>query len=205
MKEFKSLRNRIERNHKRDLRAAINSFKSAEGLKNGLMRYGKRYKGSEDIQRIKLVKYVTKSKERDLNSQLLYISEIEQSGDFKGSFYITLDWKKSYTWGKNPISSTSAGYISPVVSGCGYCKASTATAYSLNSNKSLLKLLCSKKNNRINSKNHDLLGYGSGYGIIPRFEGSVGVNCHEDIISGLGLTMRRISSSKTSDVYEVSK
>ena len=81
----------------------------------------------------------------------------------------------------------------------------TAIFEALNSNKSILKLLYEKKNNNIDKSNHELLGYGSGYGIIPAFEGGVGVSSHQRIIEGIGLKMQTITSTKNTDVFLITK
>jgi hypothetical protein len=41
--------------------------------------------------------------------------------------YITVEWNKSKTWGSNPVISSHAGKMTNI-SGCGYCKLSTALA-----------------------------------------------------------------------------
>jgi len=53
--------------------------------------------------------------------------------------------------------------------------------------------------------NVSLFGYGSGYGVLPKFDGGVGVSCHQGIMEKLGLHMETITSTKTTDVYMIRK
>ena len=87
----------------------------------------------------------------------------------------------------------------------------------------LLKLLYLKKENALRNPkteytgingdkgtaqsqiNQEVLGYGAGYGIIPYFEGGVGVSSHERIIKGLNLKFDTITSTPHTDVYMISK
>ena len=56
-----------------------------------------------------------------------------------------------------------------------------------------------------NGINRAKLGYGSGYGILPHFEGGVGVSSHERILNNIGLTLDHISDTKSTDVYIIRK
>ena len=50
-----------------------------------------------------------------------------------------------------------------------------------------------------------ILGYGSGYSILPYFEGGVGVSCFETIFSRCGYRFRLVASGKRFDAYTVSR
>lgn len=171
----------------------------------------------------KLAEYCTRSKtkykhpeksiprkfKRDMDKEIVEvkakIKEISEAPDFAGEFIITVEWIRSRTWGANPRAYTNKGFESSSIGGCGYDKLSTATAQALNSNKSILKMMYAKKNENISIRNHELLGYGSGYGILPSFEGGVGTRSHIRIIEGLGLKMETITSTKNTDVFLIKK
>ena len=127
------------------------------------------------------------------------------------SLTINVEWKKSSMWGSNPTAEAYVNGIGRVssgsISGCGYDKNSTAVANVLNQVPQFKKLLCELKNkpNNYKRKNNDVFGYGSGYGIIPSFEGGVGVSCYNAIFNKIGYEFKTISSGKTFDVYQVSK
>ena len=59
------------------------------------------------------------------------------------------------------------------------------------------------KNKKCNTKkhNHDVFGYGAGYGILPYFEGGVGTSSYYDIFNKLKMKFKRVSGAKSFDVY----
>jgi len=152
-----------------------------------------------------LIKKIIKQAEAEKESKKNKILEIENTPDFSGEFIVTVEWKRSRMWGSNPKSYTNYGFKSSSIGGCGYDKLSTAVAQALNSNKSLLKLLYEKKNDNLHEKNGDLLGYGSGYGLLPNFEDGVGTGSHERILKNMGLEMRSITSTNNTDVFLIRK
>lgn len=186
-------------------------IETEDGFKRISSWYGKTYTKNSQI---KLSKFLDKRKNKELEEIETKISSIETTPEFKENFVITLEWVRSSTWGLKPKVSTNTGFEYKGISGCGYDKQSTATAQALNSNLSILKLLYQKKEDALNSTqetdiknglNRKILGYGSGYSILPYFEGGVGVNSHEYILNSVGLNMDHISDTKTTDVYIVSK
>lgn len=121
---------------------------------------------------------------------------------------INVEWKRSQMWGMNPNAEAYINGIGHVssgsISGCGYDKQSTAVAKVLNQVPQLIKKLYELKENNVETKNHDLFGYGSGYGVLPSFEGGVGVSCYYKIFDSIGYEFKTISNGKTFDVYQIS-
>jgi hypothetical protein len=162
--------------------------------------------------------YVTKRHVKQqtiaLNEKLAKVSDIANSGDLK-DIKIQVEWKRSAMWGSNPNAELWMGFknsadnydskhfTSGSIGGCGYDKLSTAVANVLNQCKPLLKALYEFKDANIETKNHDLFGYGSGYGLLPQFEGGVGVSCYNDIFNKIGFEFKSVASGKTFDVFEV--
>jgi hypothetical protein len=173
-------------------------------------------------------KQVFKSIERQVNQVLT----IGKAGEFIEA-RISIEWKKSKMWGSNPSAECVYSYkdtegntrtnrvFSGSISGCGYDKQSTAVANCLNQINEILKLLYTIKNEVLDGnyqdktgeiltgyeppKNHNLFGYGSGYGITPSIEGGVGVSCYPSIFAKLGYEFKTIASGKTFDVYTITK
>jgi hypothetical protein len=133
---------------------------------------------------------------------------------------ISMEWKKSKIWGANPSAECwfsytdvngnfNSGYVvSGSIGGCGYDKGSTAVANCLNQINEVLKPLYIAKNNAgkitdNNKCNHTLLGYGSGYGILPNIEGGVGVSCYPKIFEKIGYNFTTVASGKNYDVYTI--
>jgi hypothetical protein len=187
------------------------------------------YKGTFEEQKEKAIKAYSNKINQELKNKLAQVDEIAQAPDFSGELIITVEWKDSRMWRSNPKAYTNHGFEGSSIGGCGYDKLSTATAQALNSDKRILKLLYQKKEDILksgkwkktirdtswsnqpirldnaNGINRHFLGYGSGYNILPSFEGGVGVDCHRQIIEGLGLVWQNITSTNSTDVYLIKK
>lgn len=126
---------------------------------------------------------------------------------------IIVEWKKSRKWGSNPHAEVKAygdNYFECFMgkasgSGCGYDKESTAIANALNQLIPLKKAMYAVKDKDVKKTNQEVLGYGSGYGVLPYFEGGVGIQRHCNIFERLGYTFRTVASGKTFAVYEIVK
>lgn len=178
------------------------------------------FKGDYETQKQKVIKALIKRNAQLLQTELNQLDFIANSRDeLPNDLIITIEWKDSKMWGSNPTATTNYGFVGSSIGGCGYDKLSTATAQALNATPEILKALYNKKEkslkdrplingkilNNQNDLNRHFLGYGSGYSIIPRFEGGVGVNCHKSILENLGYEMRSISDTKHTNVYLISK
>ena len=220
---MKQLKEAIIKEETKRCNDRLKKIKTEEGFKHLLGFEGKTYKGTKEQQRKKFSKYLLNKKNKAVSDQLNQIDQIEQAKDFNGELIITVEWKKSYMWGYNPRAYTNYGFKSDSIGGCGYCKLSTATAEALNSHLPLLKLMYEKKNKAIPTRkkayveqngqlqegeqpfNFSLFGYGSGYGILPHFEGGVGVSSHQTICENLGLKMDSVTSTDNVNVYRIYK
>ena len=155
-----------------------------------------------------LKKKITNEDEKRTNKELTKIETIKNANDFIIAINISVNWVKSPTWGYNPHATitTSDGNITEGrASGCGYDKESAAIAAALNQNNGILKLLYNAKNKKMtlkNTNNHDLLGYGSGYGVLPYFEGGVGVSSLLNIFRKMGYNVTE-HHTKTSEFYAI--
>jgi hypothetical protein len=179
----------------------------------------------------KCLKFLTRIKDKKVLAIRTKLNRVSQAQEFTSDLIITLEWHKSFMWGSNPTAYTNYGFKSGSIGGSGYCKTSTATAQALNSDDRILKLLYIAKENALklpkdrlridkcyydgNKKvdhneemrqsdiNRAFLGYGSGYDIIPKFEGGVGVDSHIRILKNLGLIMESITNTKSVNVYRI--
>ena len=134
---------------------------------------------------------------------------------------ISVPWARSRTWGYNPTAEVlhigdrrTEGHAS----GCGYDKESAAVASALNKNPAALRVLYELGEKALmngkspNSKTActgynwcDCVGYGSGYGVLPYFEGGVGVNCFWHIFEKAGYEVRCAGSGKMYDCYTIER
>ena len=132
---------------------------------------------------------------------------------------VSVDWVRSHTWGYNPHSEvrTNTGIYYGSASGCGYDKESAAVAGAFNSYDSILKALYTLKENGLKAgktdtsatvctgfDNRNICGYGSGYSVLPYFEGGVGVSCFWPILKRCGFNVTEYHN-KHSDFYTISK
>ena len=91
--------------------------------------------------------------------------------------------------------------------GWGYDKLSTAIAEVLNQYQPLMKLMYEYIDNKmfeegsLTINNDKVLGYGSGYGILPYFEYGVGVSSFYKIFDNLGLKLTQV----TDELYRITK
>ena len=95
---------------------------------------------------------------------------------------IVVDWRKSRTWGSNPVIENYEGEKLCSVSGCGYCKHSTALA-------DVLQFLGETEEQR---------------NAIAR-TGGAGVASVADALKVIGWRMEFKAGTKTSDVHELSR
>jgi hypothetical protein len=173
----------------------------------------KPYSGTLEEQKQKAIKGYKKKLDKELNAEFKHLEEVAQAQALPNPIYITVEWKKSYMWGSNPTATDNYGNTSGSIGGCGYDKLSTAVARVLNQHKRLLQAMYDFKNDYLrehevkdhNATHREILDYGSGYGILPKFEGGVGVNCFKTILSKVGYEMKQISSTKSTDVFMITK
>ena len=91
--------------------------------------------------------------------------------------------------------------------GWGYDKLSTAIAEVLNQYQPLMKAMYEYIDDKmfeegsLTINNHEVLGYGAGYGILPYFESGVGVSSFYKIFDNLGLKLTQVSD----EFYRITK
>jgi hypothetical protein len=153
---------------------------------------------------------------KEIERQVNRINTVANAGDLV-SVKITVEWKRNRTWGANPTAEAWCIFIdkdgnqnshyvkSGSIGGCGYDKGSTAVSECLNQFNEVLKLLYTEKEKNVTAKNHEILGYGSGYGILPSVEGGVGVSCYPTIFKNVGFEFKTIASGKSFDAYSIEK
>jgi hypothetical protein len=119
---------------------------------------------------------------------------------------LTINFYKSSMWGYCPKGNDNYGHKTDSISGCGYCKESTATGQLLSQNEIILKKMYKAMNKPSNLKkgSRESLGYGSGYGILPSFSGGVGTSCHISILEKLGYKVTQ-SGNDTTTVLVISE
>ena len=169
-------------------------------------------------------KAYTRALKRAINENNKYLQkalkkmEIAENAEELTYIRINVDWVRNRTWGSNPKVElwTNCGCYTGSASGCGYDKESSAIAEALNQSaevKKALYTLAEKMLKKMGENAHiseyahtswrDSIGYGSGYSIIPYFEGGVGVNCFAYIFENMGYIWQTAGSGKTWDCYHI--
>lgn len=154
-------------------------------------------------------KRIQRKYEKMLQSELELLKQIEEA-ELPKEIIISVDWVKNSYWGNNPhakVADDKRCYFGSA-SGCGYDKRSTAIAEAANQSCPILKVLCDKKELELQKgetgTNHDMIGYGSGYSVIPKLEGGVGVSSFRNIFENCGYKWIDHSGEKY-DMYIVTK
>ena len=172
-------------------------------------------------------KEANKLARREAKKQVEELTRIEAEKNQPNvkSMIITIEWKKSRTWGANPHASAEIFFTDPTAgpwgtgffrtdkdytcSGCGYDKESTVIAQIFN------EFMKSKLWNLGIEKLRG--GNGSGdkvtapYGIHlysenrPHFGGGIGTGCYYRIAEYLGGKFEHVASGKSFDVYKYSE
>lgn len=221
-KEFKNIRKAIAEENKGKYNSTINDIQEiSTDCPNNLPGYLKflvptssRKKVFESVDALKeyLKKRCEKHYQESLTSSLNYLGCIEKAETPEViDISITIEWKKSQTWGANPTARLSGRGVtscsSNSISGWGFDKASSAVAEVLNQSFWILKLLCQIKNkkDKLTVPNNEAIAYGAGYRIIPRFEGGVGIDCYRDILELVNLRLEKVASGKNFDAYKITK
>ena len=137
---------------------------------------------------------------KDTAEKLAHLEAVEAAPDLQ-YIDINISWKKSSCYGSHPTAEarTNNGFTSGHAGGWGYDKESAAVAEAFNKNNSILKALYSLKEKALQAgqsdasrtactgvDNRNICGYGSGYSILPYFEGGVGVSCFWSILEKCG-------------------
>lgn len=106
--------------------------------------------------------------------------------------FLVIRWVRNSTWGWNPHAELCIGgeTFTGRASGCGYDKASAAMADALNACQAIMRALYAKEEERPERvTRREWIGYGSGYGILPAFEGGVGVRSLCDVLIACGFSV----------------
>ena len=144
-----------------------------------------------------------KETKKQLDKELKELEKIENNHKLFDTLYIQIQSKKTslgYQF-KATLSDNIEKIEGKYTGGWGYDKLSSAIAEVLNEYLPLKELLYNYKekylfeNKLIQANNHEIFGYGSGYGILPYFEGGVGVSSYYKIFNTIGLEFKQINDT----------
>lgn len=144
-----------------------------------------------------------KETKKQLDKELKELEKVENNHKIFDNLYIQISSKKT-NMGYQFKATLSDGFETiegRFTGGWGYDKLSSAISEVLNEYLPLKELLYNYKekylfeNKLLQADNHDILGYGSGYGILPYFEGGVGVSSYYKIFNTIGLEFKQVNDT----------
>lgn len=144
-----------------------------------------------------------KETKKQLDKRLKELEKVENNHKIFDNLYIQISTKKTNLgWQyKATLSDTTERIEGRYTGGWGYDKLSSAISEVLNEYLPLKKLLYNYKekylfeNKLLQANNYEIFGYGSGYGMLPYFEGGVGVNSYYKIFNTIGLEFKQINDT----------
>ena len=155
------------------------------------------------------IKKATKEVEKQTAKKIEKVKQIDSTIENMEDINIIVQYKKTnlgYQY-KATLATDTLRIDGKYTGGWGYDKLSTALAEVLNQYHPLMKLMYEYIDNKmwdeesLTIDNHKVLGYGSGYGILPYFESGVGVNSFYKIFDNLGLKLTEV----TDEFYRITK
>lgn len=200
---------------------------------NGIARYStarrwEQYQAGE-ISREKAVELATarmvKQKDKATAEKLEKLERVAAAPNLE-SVSISVEWKRSQIWGYNPTATITvyAGgkweQFTGTASGCGYDKRTAAIGAALNQSRPVLKMLYAVKEKALETftaeqiaqafkhgteSNANFIHYGAGYGVLPYFEGGVGMSSFRGVFEACGFRCTADNSTKTADFYYFEK
>lgn len=212
---FINLRNALISENNENVRSRIEGIN--EGNENLLYRYTtelrkKQFKdGKIDMEKYKKCAITKMQREfkKSLDKKIKEVEKVENNHKIFDNLYIQISSKKTnlgYQF-KATVTDGFERIEGRYTGGWGYDKLSSAIAEVLNEYLPLKELLYNYKekylfeNKLLQADNHEIFGYGSGYGILPYFEGGVGVSSYYKIFDSIGLELKQLND----DLYIVSK
>ena len=162
----------------------------------------------EKVQQI-AIKKATKEIEKQTAKKIEKVKDIGNTIENMEDIYIIIQHKKTnlgYQY-KATLATEKIRIEGKYTGGWGYDKLSTAISEVLNQYKPLIKLMYDYIDDKmfeegsLTINNHKVLGYGSGYGILPYFEYGVGVSSFYKIFDNLGLKLTQV----TDEFYRITK
>lgn len=178
---------------------------------NGIRRYStdrrwEQYQAGE-ITRDQAVAYavkrMTKEEEKTTVAGLAKLERIAAVDDLT---FATVNVTYSRYYNASVESWTNGGRFNGHAGGYGYDKTSAAVAEAFNKDDVMLKVLYDLKekglsggqddNSDTSITRHDnryIIGYGSGYSVLPYYEGGVGIECYQSILNKAGYNFQVIN------------
>lgn len=149
----------------------------------------------------KMYRRFTRENEKD---RARYLEKLEKAAAATDPEYIVInmEWKRSATWGMNPAVEIIGGRTRTAgsASGCGYDKASAATASAANVHPEILRILYT------HAENGGTFPYSVyTFAGLPYFDGGCGMSCFYNVFEACGYRFKQTANGKHFDAYAITK
>ncbi len=209
--------NNLKKQLRKQNRSNLTSFKKNLKESDNLSWWVKQYTTKRQrtklttpqLKKVILLNYKAGQKKQYLKD-CEFLNFLADIREIPQSMSVSIEWKKNRTWGANPDATFLAYGLdlkqSGSISGCGYCKESTAFAKSINQSFYFLALLAKEKNRPKNygKTNEQIFGYGV-CGVIPKLSGGVGTSCYYSVFDAIGYKLDNVANGKMFNVYKAIK
>lgn len=149
-------------------------------------------------------KMIARFERENEKSRAKYLAKLEKAAAAPEAEYIAInmEWRRNATWGMNPTVEISGERTRTTgsASGCGYDKASAATASAANTHSEILRILYT------HAENGGTFPYSVyTFAGLPYFDGGCGMNCFEHVFEACGYRFRQTANGKHFDAYAITK
>lgn len=133
-----------------------------------------------------------------------YLEKLEKAAAAPDPEYIVInmEWKRSAMWGMNPAVEITGERTRTAgsASGCGYDKASAATASAANVHPEILRILYTHAENggKFPYSVYTFAG-------LPYFDGGCGMSCFYNVFEACGYRFKQTANGKHFDAYAITK
>lgn len=213
---FDLLRKELEKHYKEEIKKTLKDIEENENsMKYYLTENSKKKYESGLLPLATARKKATKKANAETlkyaNEKLQKLEKAENAEEIE-YIRIIVEWH-----GYTPTATvrTGCGIYESSAHGWGYDKESAAVGSAFNQSAEIMRILYTRAE-KVLAENEEpykstgcgncitwreSLGYGSGYNILPYFEGGVGVSCFWDILSRCGYKLKNHESGKKFDTY----
>ena len=184
--------------------AALDSWYYRDRMTAAALRAAQSLEKGEKLPEIVKEKMRVRFHRENEKARAAKLEKLENAAAYNlpGFVSVSVEWKKSATWGYNPTATVCADHRRSEghASGCGYDKGSAAIATACNNNPEIMRILYehAEKGGAFPYSVHTFAG-------VPSFDGGCGVSCFGPVFDACGYSWRNVASGKLYDAFTIEK
>lgn len=155
---------------------------------------------AKQITRAEAIKKATNRRTRQIEKNTAAdLAKLDAAENSTAPKYIKICVEFSKNWNAFAEVRTDCEYATGSACGFGYDKESSAISEAFGKIPAIMRILYDAEEERLKGiktrkqTRHDVIGYGSGYGALPYFEGGTGIECFAHILEKCGYKYTQIS------------